>query len=139
MNAHVPVNSQASCSRPLANAMADPTAGHGCSGSGLDDAWLIKRSLEYPDCFADLFRRHAAGITRYVARRIGRAAAYDVVADTFLAAFADRGKYQFSQPDARPWLYGIATNMTRRHSARRDPAIPGVRQDRCRPGHRAVH
>ena len=141
MNAHVPVDSQASPSSPgrgqadapgptaspadnamanltansLANAMADPTAGQGCSGTGLDDARLIKRSLEHPDCFADLFRRHAAGITRYVARRIGREAADDVVADTFLAAFADRGKYQFSQPDARPWLYGIATNMTRRH------------------------
>jgi DNA-directed RNA polymerase specialized sigma24 family protein len=133
MNPHVPANIQASASRPdrgqpdapgptaspTASATAsptdNPTAGHDCPGTGLDDAGLIRRSLEHPDFFADLFRRHAAGITRYVARRIGQDAADDVVADTFLAAFANRGKYHLSQPDARPWLYGIATNLTGRH------------------------
>jgi RNA polymerase sigma factor (sigma-70 family) len=102
MNPHIPV------STPVASPGSHP-------GTDLDDAALIRRSLDHPDCFADLFRRHAAGIARYVARRIGQDAADDVVADTFLAAFANRGKYQSSQPDARPWLYGIATNLTGRH------------------------
>jgi DNA-directed RNA polymerase specialized sigma24 family protein len=33
----------------------------------------------------------------------------------FLTAFRQRHRYQPSQPDARPWLYGIATNLIGRH------------------------
>jgi RNA polymerase sigma factor (sigma-70 family) len=80
-----------------------------------DDAGIIRRSLEQPEHFADLFRRHSPGIRRYAARRIGPDAADDVVAETFLAAFSGRRKYQFGQADARPWLYGIATNLIGRH------------------------
>ena len=73
------------------------------------DADVIARSVQEPEVFAVLFRRHAAAIQRYVARRLGVDAAEDVVAETFLAAFDQRGRYDLSRPDARPWLYGIAT------------------------------
>lgn len=33
----------------------------------------------------------------------------------FLAAFAQRRRYDLSRDCARPWLYGIATNMIRSH------------------------
>ncbi|MFF5114054.1 RNA polymerase sigma factor [Streptosporangium sp. NPDC000509] len=81
----------------------------------VDDASLIGRSLREPEAFAAVFHRHAPDIKRYVTRRLGADAAEDVVADTFLAAFRGREGYDLSQPGARPWLYGIATNLIRRH------------------------
>ncbi|GAT70568.1 DNA-directed RNA polymerase sigma-70 factor [Planomonospora sphaerica] len=38
-----------------------------------------------------------------------------MVADTFLAAFRRRDRYDLNRPDARPWLYGIAGNLIGRH------------------------
>ncbi|ETK36351.1 RNA polymerase sigma factor [Microbispora corallina] len=76
-----------------------------------DDATLIGRSLDDPEVFAALFDRHAPLLHRYAARRLGPSEAEDVVADTFLAAFQRRGDYDRGRPDARPWLYGIASNL----------------------------
>jgi RNA polymerase sigma factor (sigma-70 family) len=80
-----------------------------------DDATFIARSIEEPECFAAVFRRHAPKVQRYVTRRIGVDAAEDVVAETFLVAFRQRGGYQRDRPEALPWLYGIATNLIGRH------------------------
>ncbi|GGT46073.1 RNA polymerase sigma factor [Nonomuraea spiralis] len=77
----------------------------------VDDALLIERSLNEPEIFATLFDRHAPLLHRYVTRRLGPSEAEDVVADTFLTAFQHRGGYDRSRPDARPWLYGIASNL----------------------------
>ena len=96
-------------------------------GSAADDAAdaaVIEGSWLEPERFAVLFDRHAPHIYRYLARRAGRQVADDLVAETFLAAFAKRDRYDLSHPDARPWLYGIATNLVGQH--RRDQA----RQDR---------
>ncbi|MFI6502037.1 hypothetical protein [Nonomuraea typhae] len=38
-----------------------------------------------------------------------------MAAETFLAAFDQRDRYDLSCPQARPWLYGIATNLIGRH------------------------
>ena len=83
-----------------------------------DDAVLIAESLQVPERFGVLFDRHAAAIHRYVARRLGPDMADDIVADTFLTAFRQRHRYDKAQPDACPWLYGIATRLIGRH--RRD-------------------
>jgi RNA polymerase sigma factor (sigma-70 family) len=80
-----------------------------------DDGAVIAQSLHDPEQFAAVFRRHAADIHRYVVRRLGIGAADDVVAETFLAAFRLRSKYQLDRPDARPWLYEIATNLIGHH------------------------
>ncbi|MBG0818879.1 sigma-70 family RNA polymerase sigma factor [Planomonospora sp. ID82291] len=79
------------------------------------DAEVIRRSLEEPDAFALLFDRYAPEIHRYAVRRLGDSLADDVVADTFLAAFRRRDRYDLTRPDARPWLYGIAGNLIGRH------------------------
>src|SRR6478609_4835590 len=79
------------------------------------DADLIRLSAAEPEQFAALFRRHSGALHRYVARRLGAGQAEDIVAEVFLAAFRQRDRYQHSQPDARPWLYGIATNLIGRH------------------------
>lgn len=77
----------------------------------LADTALIRRSWEEPEAFSALFDRHAAPLYRYAARRLGRDAAEDVVSETFLAAFQDRRSYDLAHADARPWLYGIASNV----------------------------
>ncbi|MEU5562513.1 RNA polymerase sigma factor [Micromonospora musae] len=80
-----------------------------------DDATVIERSARDPDRFAVIFDRHASHIHRYLARRLGRETADDLVAETFLTAFRKRGQYDPRRPDARPWLYGIATNLVGQH------------------------
>jgi RNA polymerase sigma-70 factor (ECF subfamily) len=80
-----------------------------------NDADVIARSRREPSLFAVIFDRHARHIHRYLARRLGDTVADDVLAETFLAAFDKRAKYDRDRPDARPWLYGIATNMVSRH------------------------
>jgi RNA polymerase sigma factor (sigma-70 family) len=79
------------------------------------DADLIARSLAEPDLFTAVLDRHSAGILRYVYARLGPELAEDVTAETFLAAFRCRGRYDGAWPDARPWLYGIAVRQIRRH------------------------
>jgi len=79
------------------------------------DADVIELSRHDPEQFTVLFRRHAPHIQRYVARRLGPDAAEDIVAETFLLAFRHRDRYDPSRADARPWLYGISTNLIGRH------------------------
>lgn len=83
-----------------------------------DDAGLIAESCRAPERFGVVFDRHAAAIHGYIARRLGRDAADDLVAETFLVAFRQRAGYDPDQPSARPWLYGIATRLVSRR--RRD-------------------
>ncbi|MBE1531244.1 RNA polymerase sigma factor [Actinomadura algeriensis] len=79
------------------------------------DAELIESSLTDPESFAALFDRYSGMLYRYVSRRLGPEAAEDVVGETFLAAFGGRHRYDLSRPDARPWLFGIATKLVARH------------------------
>jgi RNA polymerase sigma factor (sigma-70 family) len=80
-----------------------------------DDANVIQESWRDPERFAVLFDRHAPFIHRYLARRVGPETADDLLAETFLAAFGKRHGYDPAFPDARPWLYGFATNLIARH------------------------
>jgi RNA polymerase sigma-70 factor, ECF subfamily len=84
-------------------------------GDDSPDGEVIGRSRCEPELFALLFRRHATGIGRYAARRLGPGPAEDIVAETFLVAFRQRDHYDLARCDARPWLYGIAGNLIRRH------------------------
>lgn len=81
----------------------------------LDDSTLIGQSLGSPESFAVLFDRHADEIHRYAARRLGPEPADDVTGEVFLVAFRGRARYDRSWPDARPWLYGIATRIVAQH------------------------
>lgn len=91
------------------------------SGTAVDDASVIARSLRDPEAFSILFSRYGPRIQRYVTRRIGSDAAEDVMAETFLLAFRQRDRYDLAHASALPWLYGIATNLTGRH--RRDEIL----------------
>jgi RNA polymerase sigma factor (sigma-70 family) len=89
--------------------------GQGADDARLDDAALIERSWHEPEAFAALYDRHAAPIHRFAGRRLGDQMADDVVAETFLAAFRRRKRYDLHRADARPWLYGIAANVIGKH------------------------
>jgi RNA polymerase sigma factor (sigma-70 family) len=79
------------------------------------DADLIELSLREPARFGAIFDRHAAEILRYAHARLGPSLAEEVMAETFLAAFRRRDKYDCRRSDARPWLYGIATRQIGKH------------------------
>ncbi|MFI7705852.1 RNA polymerase sigma factor [Nonomuraea sp. NPDC049480] len=82
---------------------------------GTTDASIIARSRHDPESFSVIFDRYYSAIHRYVAARLGAVAADDVAAETFLAAFDQRDRYDLTWPEARAWLYGIATNLIGRH------------------------
>ncbi|MEU5876003.1 RNA polymerase sigma factor [Spirillospora sp. NPDC047279] len=88
------------------------------SPEGVDDASVIERSWHEPERFGAIFDAYFTEIHRYVARRLDVHVADDIAAETFHAAFRQRRKYDLTRSDARPWLYGIATNLIGRH--RRD-------------------
>jgi RNA polymerase sigma factor (sigma-70 family) len=79
------------------------------------DAELLARSREEPAVFAGIYERYATTIYRYAARRVGPSDAEALMAETFRIAFERRAMYDTTRPVARPWLYGIATNLVARH------------------------
>ncbi|TDE35367.1 RNA polymerase sigma factor [Nonomuraea mesophila] len=90
------------------------------------DAQVIEASRRHPDRFGAVFDRYFSSIHRYVHLRLGASAADDIAAETFLRAFRSRERFDLSCPSARPWLYGIASNLVadhRRSEARRYRAL----------------
>ena len=79
------------------------------------DAQVIAASRVEPLVFAAVFDRHYDAVHRYLARRVGSDLADDLAAETFTTAFDVRRRYDTAHPDARPWLFGIATNLVRHH------------------------
>jgi RNA polymerase sigma factor (sigma-70 family) len=101
----------------------------GAHDDAVTDASVVERSWDDPDVFAVLFSRYADDIHRYAARRLGAEVADDLMAETFVIAFQQRRRYDLSRPHARPWLYGIVTNLVgqhRRAEARRLKALARV-------------
>ncbi|GAA2093781.1 RNA polymerase sigma factor [Actinomadura alba] len=112
-------------------ALSDP-------GGGETDADIIRLSEREPERFAAIFDRHYAEIHGYVARRLGPSLADDVAAETFLVAFDRRGGYDAARSSARPWLYGIASNLVaryRRAEGRQYKALARVGLDDTVDGH----
>lgn len=78
------------------------------------DGELIRASIDAPESFGALFDRHYGSIDAYCTRRLG-SDGHDVSAATFVEAFRSRHRFETGRDDARPWLYGIASNLIRRH------------------------
>lgn len=79
-----------------------------------DDAAIIISSVREPERFTVLYDRHFAEIHSYLSVRLGPEAADDLAAETFLTAFRKRHTFDPERGRARPWLYGIATNLIAR-------------------------
>jgi RNA polymerase sigma-70 factor, ECF subfamily len=85
------------------------------AGPPTGDARLIELSWREPEYFATIFDRYFGEIHRYLARRVGAPMADDLAGDVFLAAFSQRKRFDIARASARPWLYGIATNVIGSH------------------------
>jgi RNA polymerase sigma-70 factor (ECF subfamily) len=97
------------------------------------DAAVIAASQVEPRRFGELFDRHATTLFRYLVRRVGVDEAEGMLGETFRIAFEKRATYDCTRPSARPWLYGIATNLIARHrrsEARRIRATARARASR---------
>jgi RNA polymerase sigma factor (sigma-70 family) len=79
------------------------------------DAELIAESATRPRAFMPLVERHNRVLFGYLARRLGADVAEELVSETYARAFELRHRYDTQRPDARPWLFGIATNLMRNH------------------------
>ena len=64
---------------------------------------------------ADWFDHHVDTIYDYVARRVGEHIARDVVSETFRVALEQFDQFDVARGGERAWLFGIATNVLRRH------------------------
>jgi RNA polymerase sigma-70 factor (ECF subfamily) len=84
-------------------------------GSGGSDAAAIAGSLIDPELFAIVFDRHAGAVFRFLIRRVGRDTADELLSETFRIAFERRAGFDSERRSARPWLYGIATNLVAKH------------------------
>jgi RNA polymerase sigma factor (sigma-70 family) len=90
------------------------------------DAVVIAASMLVPARFGEIFDRHATVVHRYLVRRLGPGDADGLLGETFRIAFEKRGVYDSDHASARPWLYGIATNLVAKHrrtEARRIRAV----------------
>jgi RNA polymerase sigma factor (sigma-70 family) len=96
------------------------------TGPPATDAAVIEQSWAEPERFEAIFRRYFGRIHQYLAARVGGKIADDLAADVFTIAFAQRQRYDLARACARPWLYGIATNLVgtyRRQEQRRYRAL----------------
>lgn len=81
------------------------------------DSEIIRRSLDNPSVFAELFERHARVVGAFAARRVGSNAAEDVLSETMLVAFRRRRDFDTGWDSAKPWLLGIASRLIKKHHA----------------------
>jgi RNA polymerase sigma-70 factor (ECF subfamily) len=83
--------------------------------AGESDADVMAASLQEPGRFGALFDRHATVVFRFLVRRVGVDDADALLGEVFRVAFEKRATYDTARANARPWLYGIATNLLARH------------------------
>lgn len=79
------------------------------------DAEVIAASLDAPARFGTVYDRHAGALFRFLVRRVGRDTADPLLGDVFRIAFERRASFDTAYAGARPWLYGIATNVLAKH------------------------
>src|SRR5680860_1824943 len=79
------------------------------------DADIIRQSLNDPQAFGEIFSRHLDAVHAYLVRRAGRGIADDLAGEVFRIAFERRRAFHLDRSSARPWLYGVAANILRRH------------------------
>ena len=81
----------------------------------MDDATLLRRARKGNEsAFSELFGRYQRRLYQYAARMCGRAAADDVVQDTFLALLKAE-RFDVSKGTVGGYLFGIARHHVIRH------------------------
>ncbi len=103
-------------------AVSAPTAPRSRSGDQGDRALAARARDGDEQAFAELYDRHAAGLLAFASQYVGdRAAAEDVVQQTFMAAYRTlREGTELEHP--RAWLYHVARNNSLTAIRDRGPA-----------------
>jgi len=76
---------------------------------------VTREDVDDAALFGRLYDEHARALHAYLGSRVGRSAADDLVAEVFLVAYRDRARFDPERGQLRSWLFGIATNLARRH------------------------
>lgn len=84
-------------------------------GDEMDDADVIAASLNSPARFGEIFERHYPAIRTYAWRRVRDNRADEIASETFVLAFERRDRFDAHVGSVRAWLFGIASNLLRRH------------------------
>jgi RNA polymerase sigma-70 factor (ECF subfamily) len=83
-----------------------------------DDELLVAADGD-PEAFAAFYRRHAATLLGFVARRVDNPQdAADLTAETFALALEGCHRFDPRRGDAAGWLFGIAKRQLARRAAR---------------------
>jgi RNA polymerase sigma factor (sigma-70 family) len=103
--------------------------------SGVEsDVEVIVRSVGQPAAFRVLFDRYYGEVHRYLLNRLAEpAVAEELAAETFVRAFAARGRYRDRASGTRAWLFTIAINLLRdeaRARGRRRSVLERLGRDR---------
>jgi len=81
----------------------------------------------------DVYSEHADGLFGYLARRVGRDLAEDLLADTFVEAMASGSSFDPERGSMRAWLFGIASNLVRRHWRTEERRLRALTRDAASP------
>lgn len=81
----------------------------------------------------EVYSEHADGLFGYLARRVGRELAEDLLADTFVEAMASVSSFDPERGSMRMWLFGIASNLIRRHWRTEERRLRSVARDAASP------
>lgn len=102
------------------------------------DDWRLVKSGDRA-AFERIFQRHADTVHRFLARRCGDVGiAEDLVGEVFLQAWRQRHRVDLHHGSLRPWLFGVANNLVRRHwrgRSRFGRAIARLPRPDQQPGH----
>jgi len=78
------------------------------------DAQLIRSARKDPEALAELYRRHARSVDRFLRARVPSGHAPELTAETFAQAALSLRRFRDERDgSALPWLYGIARNLVR--------------------------
>lgn len=95
------------------------------SNEELSDTDLLALSRTRPETLGVVYERHAPAVYRHLARRVGTAAAQDLLGEVFVAAVVARLRVRpHDSGSALPWLYGIAGNVVHFYRRRSLAQVP---------------
>lgn len=68
-----------------------------------------------PGVFRSMYVQHSEALFGYLASRVGRDLAEDLLAETFQAAIESYHSFDVNRGGERAWLFGIGSNLLRHH------------------------
>lgn len=80
-----------------------------------DDVEILRASITDPAAFEEVFRRHFPALLGYARKRVGHDVGEEIASRAMVIAFERRATFDPKHASARPWLFGIASNLIRHH------------------------